>query len=227
MITDNSIQEAPFRFDSYVWKIPLVGLMLIWTVYWIEYAFGYNFGSYGIYPRQVAGLRGILFSPFIHGSAQHLMNNSIPLFVLTAALIYFYRKIAFQILVLGTLLSGLLTWGIARESYHIGASGVIYLLASFIFFSGIFRKSLRLVAISLVVAFWYGGMIWYVLPIVEEMSWEGHLSGFVTGLALAYWYRNVGLKKQAYTFTKTEFDTYFDENGNFNPPSEDENKEAN
>jgi len=222
MFTDNSIKDSPFSYDSKVWKVPLFFLILIWIIYWLEYILGKNFGDFGIYPRTIDGLKGVFLSPFIHGSAKHLMNNSIPLFVLMAALLFFYRKIAYQILLLGTLLSGLLTWVIARDAFHIGASGVIYVLASFIFFSGIFRKSLKLVAISLAVAFWYGGMIWYVLPIVEEMSWEGHLSGFITGLILAYTYKNIGLKKQEYQFVKTEFDTYFDEKGNFNPPPEEE-----
>lgn len=220
MLTDNSIKDSPFRFDAKVWKIPLFWVLFLWVVYFYEVMSGYNFNQYGIYPRTLVGLRGILFSPFLHGSIQHLFNNSLPLFVLTAALIYFYREIALRVVVLGTLLLGFLTWLIARDSFHIGASGVIYLLASFIFFSGIFRKSLRLVAISLAVGFWYGGMIWYVLPIVEGMSWEGHLSGFLSGLVLAYLYRNKGLKKQQYQFAETEFDSYFDEEGNFHPPGE-------
>lgn len=224
MITDNSINDSPFKFDSKVWKIPLFFVSLIWVVYFVEYFFDFDFFYLGIFPRDINGLKGIFFSPFIHGSAQHLFSNSLPLFVLLAATIYFYRKIALRVILFGTLFLGLLTWLIARPSYHIGASGVIYLLASFIFFSGIFRKSLRLVAISLAVAFWYGGMIWYILPLKEEMSWEGHLSGFISGLLFAYWFRDTGLKKQEYQFTQTEFDTYFDEDGNFNPPQIDENE---
>lgn len=220
MITDNSIKNAPFKFDKYVWKTPLVIVLFLWFIYVVEAFFNLSFNQYGILPRTFIGLRGVFFSPFIHGGMSHLMNNSLPLLVLMAALIYFYRPIAMRVLFVGTLLLGLMTWVIAREAYHIGASGVIYLLASFIFFSGIFRKSLRLVAISLAVAFWYGGMIWYVLPIKAEMSWEGHLSGFIIGLILASRYKHIGLKKQEYQFTQTEFDSYFDEDGNFLPPQE-------
>jgi membrane associated rhomboid family serine protease len=221
MITDNSINDQPFRFDKKVWKIPLFFVLFIWFIYWVEYFFHYNLDDYGIYPRTWSGLKGVIFSPFIHGSVQHLLSNSLPLFVLMAATIYFYRNVALKVNVFGILISGFLTWLIARPSYHIGISGLIYVLASFIFFSGVFRKNLRLVALSLAVAFWYGGMIWYVLPIKEEMSWEGHLSGLITGIFLAYLYRNKGLKKQEYQFTKTEFDTYFDEDGNFIPPNVD------
>lgn len=222
MITDNSIQDNPFKFDKHVWRLPFYTVFLLWFIYWIEYVFHYNFNHYGIFPRTIEGLQGIVFSPFLHGSAAHLMNNSFPLFVLMMALLYFYRPIAKKVLFFGVLISGFLTWLIAREAYHIGASGLIYVLASFIFFSGVFRKSLRLVAISLAVAFWYGGMIWYVLPIVPDMSWEGHLSGFITGLLLAYRYRHIGLKKRPYQFKETEFDGYFDEDGNFIPPEEQE-----
>lgn len=221
MFTDNSIKDSPFRFDAKVWKIPLFFVCLMWILFFANQIFQLNYEVYGIFPRSLDGLQGIVFSPFIHGSLDHIYSNTVPLFVLMAVLIYFYRNVALKILVLGTLLTGFFTWFIAHgNSYHIGASGVIYMLASFIFFSGILRKSLRLVAISLVVAFLYGGMIWYVFPIVEGMSWEGHLSGFLTGVFFAYMYREEGLVKKEYTFTPSEIDHYIDENGNFNPPEE-------
>jgi len=170
------------------------------------------------------GLKGVLFAPFIHASPRHLFSNTAPLFVLSAMLLYFYRKIAFSLLFYGTFLAGLLTWVIARPAYHIGASGVIYMLVSFIFFSGIFRKYYRLVALSLLIVFLYGGMIWYIFPVKGNLSWEGHLSGFIIGLVFALSYKKVGPQKKEYHFTKTEFDTYFDEDGTFNPPQPPEDK---
>ena len=107
---------------------------------------------------------------------------------------------------------------IARESYHIGASGIVYLLFSFVFFSGMIKKHYRLVALSLMVIFLYGSMIWYVLPIKEGMSWEGHLSGFLVGVFFATIYRNKGIVKEEYQFNETDFDSFFDENGDFSPP---------
>lgn len=219
MFTDNSIKDAPFKFDAKVWKFPLYFVVVLWLLFGLNFIFNLQYEQYGIFPRNIQGLRGIVFSPFIHGNLDHLYSNSVPVFVLMAVLIYFYRPIAAQVLIYGTFLTGIFTWFIARgDSFHIGASGVIYLLASFIFFSGIIRKSLRLVAISLVVAFLYGGMIWYVFPIVEGMSWEGHLSGFLSGILLAYHYKDKGLVKKEYTFTPSEIDNFIDENGNFVPP---------
>lgn len=174
-----------FQFSNTVLLVPLVGILSIWTVYWMEVKFGFNFNEYGIYPRRLSGLRGIVFGPFVHGSVEHLYNNTIPLAVLTSFLVYFYRNAAFKTLLLGILLSGALTWLIGRPSYHIGASGVIYVLASFIFFKGVIAKHFRLIALSLVVVFIYGSMIWYIFPVKDGISWEGHLSGFVTGLLLA------------------------------------------
>ena len=188
-------------------------------MYWLEYRFGLNFNRYGIYPRSFQGLRGIFLSPFIHSGPQHLFNNSTPLFVLTASLLFFYRKIAFPVLFYGLLLTGLITWIIARPAFHIGASGIIYLLVSFIFFSGIFRKYYRLVALSLIIVFLYGSMIWYIFPIKESISWEGHLSGFLVGLLFAYIFRKTGPQKTNYEFKETEFDAFFDEDGNFIPPN--------
>ena len=127
---------------------------------------------------------------------------------------------------MGALFTGFLTWVIATSSYHIGASGIVYMLFSFIFFSGIMRKHYRLVALSLMIVFLYGGMIWYVFPIKEKMSWEGHLSGFIVGLVLSLVYKKRGPQNEDYYFKQTPFDLMFDENGNFNPPKVEEEKES-
>ncbi|PCH76597.1 MAG: rhomboid family intramembrane serine protease [Flavobacteriaceae bacterium] len=206
--------EKEIRYSKQVWLIPSLLLLFVWIVYIIELKFGFNFNRYGIYPKTLKGLRGVFFSPFIHGDTNHLINNSVPLVVLSACLLFFYKEVAWKVLVLGTLLSGILTWSIARDNYHIGASGVIYLLFSFIFFSGVIRKNYRLVAISLGVVFLYGSMIWYVFPVKEGISWEGHLSGFVVGFIFAIIYRKIGLQKIEHTYSSSEFDTYFDEDGN-------------
>lgn len=199
--------------------IPILYILVIWMLYFFEIKFGYNFNKYGVYPRQFKGLRGIFFTHFIHSNTSHLFNNSIPLFVLLLSIFMFYKEVALKVLAYGALLTGFLTWIIARESYHIGASGVVYLLFSFVFSSGILKKHFRLVALSLIVIFLYGSMIWYVLPIKDGMSWEGHLSGFVIGLVLAFLYKNKGIKKTEPYFEETAFDLLFDENGNYAPPN--------
>lgn len=211
-----------FKFSPSILAIPLYFVLTLWIVFWIEVKFGYNFNKYGVLPRTLSGLKGILFSPFIHGDIKHLYHNSVPLFVLFFCLLYFYRSISFKVFVYGTLLTGLLTWMIARKSYHIGASGIVYLLFSFIFFSGIIRRNFRLVAVSLMIIFLYGSMVWYLLPVKESISWEGHVSGFSVGLVFAFLYRTRGPKKWQYEWERDdyepdEFDQHFDETGNFNP----------
>lgn len=210
------------EFKQGMLRLPVLFVLIIWFVYWIEIRFGYNFNEFGVTPRTLRGLRGVLFSPFIHGDTKHLFNNSIPLFVLSLGLLYFYRKVAIRVLVLGTFLTGLITWIIARDSYHIGASGVVYLLFSFIFFSGVFRNHFRLIAMSLVTIFLYGSMIWFLFPIEGRISWEGHLSGFVVGLIMAFLFRKKGIVKEEYQFSQTEFDLLFDENGNLIQEEEQE-----
>jgi len=213
------MSETNFKFKSTVITVPVAAILLIWLIYFIEITFGFNFNKFGIYPKSFLGLRGILFSPFIHSDTKHLFNNSIPLVVMLGCLYYFYQKIANKILFGGILLTGLLTWFIGRPSFHIGASGIIYLLVSFIFFSGIFRKYYRLIALSLVVVFLYGSMVWYIFPTEERISWEGHLSGFLVGLVFAFIFRKKGPKPESFIFSKNEeFENLFDENGNFNPP---------
>lgn len=215
-------ENAYFKFSNTVILVPMLSVLAIWIVYWYEIRFGVNLNHYGIYPRSLKGLRGIVFSPFIHGSVGHLYNNTIPIALLTAALVYFYREIAFKVLLFGILLSGFITWLIARPSYHIGASGVIYVLATFIFFKGIFSKHYRLVALSLIVVFIYGSLLWYIFPLQEGISWEGHLGGFIAGLVLAIYLttklprpKKYDWEREDYKEENDEFLKYFDENGDF------------
>ncbi len=213
------MNQNEFKFSNWILAVPLYLVVFIWVVYWFEVENGYNFNSFGIYPRSLSGLKGILFSPFIHGDIKHLYHNSAPLFVLVFSLFYFYRSIAWKVLLYGALLTGIFTWIIGRKSFHIGASGIIYLLFSFVFLSGVIRKNYRLVAVSLMVIFLYGSMVWYVLPVKESVSWEGHLSGFVIGIIFAVFYRNTGPKKFQYdweqdNYEPDEFDQLFEEREN-------------
>ena len=219
--------ENQLKITKSIFCIPSLYLLAIWFIYWLEIYFGLNFNKYGIYPRTFEGFRGVFLAPFIHGDTSHLFNNSIPLFVLLVSLFYFYRELAYKVLLIGGFITGFFTWAIARDSYHIGASGIVYLLFSFIFFSGIIRKHYRLVAQSLIVIFLYGSMIWYVLPIKEGMSWEGHLMGFLMGLLLSLFYRKKGIVKNEYQFIETDFDLMFDQNGNFAPPTVEEEESEN
>lgn len=203
-----------FNFSSAILIYPMVFVFVMWIVYWFEISFGYNFNKWGVYPLTISGLKGIVSSPFIHGDSKHLFNNTIPMIVLLAALLFFYKPIANKVLIIGWLGSGMLTWLVARSSYHIGASGLIYMLVSFIFFSGILRKHFRLIALSLAVIFLYGSLAWYLFPIVENMSFEGHASGFVMGLILAFVFRKKGPQQEEKVWEQTEFDELFDEQGN-------------
>lgn len=224
-------QTSQFKFSPWILAVPLYLVLSLWLVYWFEVKFGFNFNEFGVFPRTLSGLRGILFSPFIHGDIKHLYHNSAPLFVLLFSLLYFYKDIAWKVFIYGTLLTGLLTWFIARRSYHIGASGIIYLLFSFIFFSGVIRKNYRLIAVSLMVIFLYGSMVWYLLPVKESVSWEGHLSGFLVGLSFAVFYKNYGPQRFQYDWEKDsyepdEFDNLFEEREEMlRKPTEESNQD--
>lgn len=218
-----------FKFTNAVVIAPLIAVISIWTVFWVELRLQVNLNEYGIYPQKISGLPGILFSPFIHGSAEHLYNNTIPLAILTAGLFYFYRSISLKVLLIGLLVSGFFTWAIGRPSHHIGASGIIYLLVSFIFFKGIFTKHYRLVALSLIVVFIYGSMLWYIFPVEDGISWEGHLGGFLAGLALAFFLKTdvpppkkYAWEREDYNEEADEFLQQFDADGNFVGTAEEE-----
>jgi membrane associated rhomboid family serine protease len=171
---------------------PAFFLFLIWAVKIFEISMELSLVEGGVFPRQISGLKGILFSPTIHGDWKHLLDNSLPVFFLSLALFYFYRDIAYRIWLLMYFIGGILLWGVGREAYHIGASGLIYGLATFLFLSGVIRKVRSLMAISLLVVFWYAGMVWGLLPFDYEVSFEAHITGAVSGILLAVLYRDQG-----------------------------------
>ncbi|WP_430467566.1 rhomboid family intramembrane serine protease [Winogradskyella ouciana] len=214
--------QQQFRYSNSIIIYPILMVLLIWIVFWYQVSVDYGIKSFGIRPQKLEGLIGIFTSPFLHGDIDHLYNNSIPLLVLSLALFYFYNKIAWKVILYGILLSGFLTWIIGSSGNHIGSSGLIYVLVSFIFFKGIFAKHYRLIALSLMVIFLYGSMIWYVFPIKEGMSWEGHLGGLITGLLFAVIFRKEIAKPERYKWEQPDYNEeddpfmrHFDEDGNF------------
>lgn len=192
---------------------PVFFLLIMWVVKILEYSLDNNWFIYGIFPLKVKNLTGILFSPFLHGDFDHLISNSIPFLFLGTALFYFYREFAYKVFFFIYLLSGFWVWLAAREVYHIGASGMVYGLASFLFFSGLIHKNRALASLSLIIVFLYGSMIWGVLPIFEGMSWESHLFGAVTGLILS-----LGFARKQTFIDPIETET-FDELDEFSEPS--------
>ncbi|HQB36081.1 MAG TPA: rhomboid family intramembrane serine protease [Bacteroidales bacterium] len=185
--------------------IPGIFIFLMWFVKVTEVLFEADFSRFGIYPLTVRGLAGIVLSPFIHSDFRHLFNNSLPLFLLSLALFYFYSEIAFKVFSLTFIITGTLVWIGGREAWHIGASGMVYGLASFLFFSGIIRKYFRLVALSLLVVFLYGEMVWGIFPgINDNISWESHMLGFLSGIFLAIIYREQGPQPPVYEWMDEE-----------------------
>jgi membrane associated rhomboid family serine protease len=173
--------------------IPGIFVFFMWLVKIIELLFDLDFSGFGIFPMTLKGLEGIIFSPFIHADFKHLFNNSLPLFFLSVALFYFYSEVALKVFGWTFFLTGFLVWIAGREAWHIGASGLVYGLASFLFFSGIIRRYFRLIALSLLIVFLYGSMVWGIFPgIYKNVSWESHMLGFFSGVVLAVWYKNEG-----------------------------------
>jgi len=189
---------------------PFIFLLILWLIKAVELIFSLNLAEYGLYPLQVKGLPGILTYPFLHADLSHLFANSIPLLILGAFLFYFYKKIAWPVLLLLYLITGIWVWTFARGgAVHIGASGVIYGLASFLFFSGIFRRETGLMVITLLVTFLYGGLIWGIFPQlfpVQRISWESHLMGLLAGLILAFYFRKSGPQRKIYEWEDEEED---------------------
>ncbi len=185
--------------------IPVIFIAVMLLIKVIEILFEIDFSNLGIYPRALKGIPGIFVSPLIHNDFTHLFNNALPLLLLSVALFYFYSEVAVRVFSITYLLTGLLVWLWGRTAWHIGASGLIYGLASFLFFSGLIRRYFRLIALSLLVVFLYGEMVWGLFPgIYKEISWESHMLGFISGILLAVWYRKEGPQRPVYEWMEDD-----------------------
>jgi membrane associated rhomboid family serine protease len=209
---------------------PFLALVLMWLIFAVDQIFNLELGQYGIVPLTPMGLIGIITSPLLHANLAHIAANSVPFFLLFSGLFYFYNDLAWKIISLSWLLTGIGVWCFARgESSHIGVSGIIYALALFHFVSGIIRKNNRLAAFSLLVAFLYGSLVWGIFPsffLKENISWESHLMGGVSGIILALYYRHEGPNADQYSIDEDEYEEDDDDDGEWkvnNEPSNEEN----
>lgn len=183
---------------------PLCFVAALWLVKITEEYYGFDFTGYGIYPRKISGLTGILTAPFVHNNFNHLINNSLPLLVLGTAICYSYKEVQWKIFFWIYFMTNLWVWAAARNAWHIGASGLVYGFASFVFFSGIIRKNIKLMALSLLVVFLYGSMVWGIFPIDYRISFEAHLFGTIAGLLLAIYFRKEGPQREQYSWELEE-----------------------
>jgi membrane associated rhomboid family serine protease len=167
-------------------RMSLVFIGVLWTVFIFDQAFGLRLGQFGLRPGSLPGLIGVVSAPLLHANFQHILSNTLPMLISLTAILYLYPNSALRVIPLVWIGSGALAWLIGRPNLHIGASGLIYGLLAFVFISGILRRDLRSVSVSLLVGFLYGSMVWGVLPTRPQMSWEMHLSGALIGVMLAF-----------------------------------------
>lgn len=210
-LTENNEEKKEQRLKIFhTFFFPALFLFLMWMVHFSLLVFEVQDAyKFGVFPHTIKGLKGILFYPLIHGGWGHLFSNSVPVFVLGAGLFYFYKSIAYRTFFGVYFFSGILLWIIGRNSYHVGASGIVYGLVSFLFISGLLRKQANLMAFSLFVVFLYGSLVWGLLPIDPSVSFEGHLAGGLTGAFFAWYYRKAGPQAKPIVWEEEE-----GENGN-------------
>ena len=170
---------------------PVLFVLFIWLIKVYEKYIPWDVHVFAMLPRDWAHLPTILTFPLFHKNWQHLLSNSIPILLLGTLLRYLYASVYLRIFIILYLVHGLGLWIIGRPSYHLGASGLIYGLVTFHFFSGLIRLDKRSIGLSLLVTFLYGSMTWGILPLSvnEKISWEGHLSGAILGIILAFFFR--------------------------------------
>ena len=167
----------------------LLFVIVIWLVRLFEMYTKIDLSVYGVYPKTAKGLSGILTSPLIHADLSHIASNTLPIFLLTTGLFYLYTKSALKVFMIIYIFHGLGVWLFGRQSYHIGASGIIYGLAAFLFFIGLFRKDSSSIGLSLLVVFLYGSLVWGILPTDPAISYEAHLSGAFAGIVCSIIFR--------------------------------------
>ncbi len=165
-------------------RIAMVVLVVIWFSFLITQFLPVV--QYGLKPRRFEGLIGIFSMPLIHSGWSHLIDNTLPMFLATLGLFGNYPKIAKKVFWRAWMITGLSVWFFARDLNHIGSSGLFYALLSYLFVSGFLKKDMQSVGLSVLIAFFYGSMVWGVLPGQPGISWESHLAGFLTGIYLAF-----------------------------------------
>ncbi|MBK8502781.1 MAG: rhomboid family intramembrane serine protease [Saprospiraceae bacterium] len=171
-------------------RLPSLVILILWIIQGFQMFTGLNLGWLGVYPRHEVGIKGIFLSPFIHSQdVMHLINNSVPLFVGLAMILFFYERVAARAIILIYLLTGLGVWLFGRTVLHIGASGVIYGLISFIFWNGVFRRNIKSIVLALIILMLYSGMFLGVLPNQPGISWESHLIGAIVGILVYFIFR--------------------------------------
>ena len=183
---------------------PFLFVALLWIIKGIEIYYEFHFSKYGLLPRNIDALTGIITFPLVHGDWDHLISNSAGMLVLGFLLFTFHREIAYRVVTQIWLLHGVWLWLGGRTTYHIGSSGIIYGLAAFLFFTGVFKKEKSTMTISLLVVFLYGSMVWGLMPFLQGISWEGHLFGGAAGLLMAWYYRKTGIQRPVYDWEKEE-----------------------
>ena len=174
--------------DSLYWPVAFV--LLLWVIHTIQFLLPGDFVRLGVYPRMTFGLKGIFLSPLIHSNWGHLMSNTPPLLVLSVMTMFFYRRVALRSFFLIYFLTGLAVWMFGKPAFHIGASGVVYGLVSFVFWNGIFRRNIKSIVLALIVVFYYGSMFMGILPGQEGISWESHLLGGLAGIFASFWFKD-------------------------------------
>ncbi len=177
-------------FSSAVRK-PIYFLVLIWGIHLYRIYLSPVKYRLGIFPREMDGLLGVITAPLAHSDFQHLISNSLPLLVLMTIIFLFYRRVAWAGFLSIYVLTGMAVWLLARPVYHIGASGVVYGLVSFIFWLGVFRRNIKSIILSLIIVIMYSGYFYGLLPNQEGISWESHLFGGFVGIIVAFIFRGM------------------------------------
>ena len=166
-------------------RIALGFVGILWLLHLSSWALGLDSGHFGIRPRRLEGLAGIVFAPLTHADFGHLLANSPPLVVLVTVMLTLYPQSAIRVLPAVYGLTGIAVWLFARDASHLGASGLVYGLASYVFAAGMLRRDRRAIAASLLVCFLYGALVWGLVPIAPRMSWETHLAAALVGVVMA------------------------------------------
>jgi membrane associated rhomboid family serine protease len=168
-------------------KIALGAIALLWLIHLMNFISPVDLRLYGIVPRRINSLGGILITPLVHANIGHLIANSGALFVLLLIALFFSRQstyVALMIIILG---GGGCVWLLGKGgSVHIGASGIVFGLIGFLMGIGFFSRDWRAIAVSVIVFLLYGGALFSLLRYTPGTSWSGHFFGFLAGLAAAW-----------------------------------------
>lgn len=161
-------------------------IAVCWVIEIVNFMLGHRLNAFGVLPRHLSGLPGIVTAPVLHAGFGHLLSNTGGLLILGGLTQLQGNRRFIEVTLIVALVGGVLVWLLARGAYHVGASGLVFGYFGYLVARGYYRRSLISIVVAAGVVLMFGGLLHGLLPLQTHVSWEGHLFGLLSGVFAAW-----------------------------------------